>query len=89
MTKPVVHSVTMDTRGLPCVFRNPTKKLLPSRFSANKIVISNVPTGVRFEQLEQILLQFGQVKEIEKISQRDGPTQVVQIAFESAEQAHK
>ncbi|XP_025419881.1 insulin-like growth factor 2 mRNA-binding protein 1 [Sipha flava] len=56
--------------------------------SANKIVISNVPSGVRFDQLEQILLQFGQVKEIEKLSQRDGPTQVVQIAFESSEQAH-
>jgi insulin-like growth factor 2 mRNA-binding protein 1 len=56
--------------------------------SANKIVISNVPRGVRFDQLEQILLQFGQVKEIEKLSQRDGPTQVVQIAFESSEQAH-
>jgi hypothetical protein len=52
-------------------------------------VISNVPSGVRFDQLEQILLQFGQVKEIEKLSQRDGPTQVVQIAFESSEQAHK
>lgn len=60
-----------------------------SYFSANKIVISNVPSGVRFDQLEQILLQFGQVKEIEKLSQRDGPMQVIQIAFESAEQAHK
>jgi len=48
-----------------------------------------VPSGVRFEQLDQILLQFGQVKDIEKLSQRDGPTQVVQITFESAEQAHK
>lgn len=52
-------------------------------------MISNVPSGVRFEQLEQILLQFGQVKDIEKLSQRDGPTQVIQITFESAEQAHK
>lgn len=56
--------------------------------SANKIVISNVPSSVRFEQLDQILLQFGPVKDIEKLSQRDGPTQVVQITFESAEQAH-
>ncbi|XP_050443142.1 insulin-like growth factor 2 mRNA-binding protein 1 isoform X3 [Adelges cooleyi] len=55
--------------------------------SANKIVISNVPSSVRGEQLEQILLQFGQVKDIEKLSQRDGPTQVIQITFESAEQA--
>lgn len=60
-----------------------------SRYSANKIVISNVPSGVRFEQLDQILLQFGQVKDIEKLSQRDGPTQVIQITFESTEQAHK
>ncbi|XP_027851738.2 insulin-like growth factor 2 mRNA-binding protein 2 isoform X3 [Aphis gossypii] len=56
--------------------------------SANKIVISNVPSTVRFEQLDQILLQFGQVKDIEKLSQRDGPTQVIQITFESTEQAH-
>ncbi|VVC28880.1 Hypothetical protein CINCED_3A013841 [Cinara cedri] len=56
--------------------------------SANKIVINNVPSNVRFEQLDQILSQFGSVKEIEKLSQRDGPTQVIQITFESAEQAH-
>lgn len=59
------------------------------RFSANKIVISNVPSNVRFEQLDQILSQFGSVKEIEKLNQQDGPRQVIQISFESAEQAHK
>lgn len=33
--------------------------------------------------------QFGQMNQVEKLSQLDGPTQVVQIAFESiAEQVH-
>lgn len=90
----VVIYTPADTRDPP-----PSSLLVPalnnlqscvfSRYSANKIVISNVPSTVRFEQLDQILLQFGQVKDIEKLSQRDGPTQVIQITFESTEQAHK
>lgn len=94
MSQHVVIFAAADARGPP-----PSDLLAPafnnlqsrfrSRYSSNKIVISNVPSGVRFEQLDQILLQFGQVKDIEKLSQRDGPTQVIQITFESAEQAHK
>jgi len=94
MAQHVVIFASADTRGPP-----PSDLLAPalnnlqsrfrSRYSANKIVISNVPSGVRFEQLDQILLQFGQVKDIEKLSQRDGPTQVIQITFESTEQAHR
>lgn len=95
MAQHVVIFASADTRGRP----PPSDLLAPalnnlqshfrSHYSANKIVISNVPSGVRFEQLDQILLQFGQVKDIEKLSQRDGPTQVIQITFESTEQAHK
>lgn len=90
----VVIYAAADTRGPPpsdllaSTFNN-LQSRFRSRYSTNKIVISNVPSSVRFEQLDQILLQFGQVKDIEKLSQRDGPTQVIQITFESTEQAHK
>lgn len=92
MAQHVVIFASADTRGpLPSDLLSSALNNLQFRFrySANKIVISNVPSGVRFEQLDQILLQFGQVKDIEKLSQRDGPTQVIQITFESTEQAHK
>ncbi|XP_050521834.1 insulin-like growth factor 2 mRNA-binding protein 1 isoform X2 [Daktulosphaira vitifoliae] len=78
---------TQDYNGYAYNQNSQYQQRQPSQ-SANKIVISNVPSSVRFEQLEQVLLQFGQVKDIEKLNQRDGPTQVVQITFESAEQAH-
>ncbi|KAK7793766.1 hypothetical protein R5R35_000962 [Gryllus longicercus] len=54
-----------------------------------KIVLSNLPTHVRFEDLEPLLTPFGPVQNCEKIASRDGSTQTVQVSYETQEQAQQ
>lgn len=59
-------------------------------FSTNnnvKVVISNLSSNIRIEDLESILAPYGGVQNYEKLSTKDGPTQVIQISFETPEQA--
>lgn len=59
-------------------------------FSSNtKIVVSNLPQNVRFEDLENLLSPFGHVQKCEKLNSREGQPQVVQICYETQEQAQQ
>ncbi|XP_046397144.1 insulin-like growth factor 2 mRNA-binding protein 1 isoform X2 [Ischnura elegans] len=60
--------------------------------SNTRIVVSNIPPHVRFEDLEPLLTPFGPVQNCEKLSGGrggDGATQAVQIGYESLEQAQQ
>ncbi|KAG8223970.1 hypothetical protein J437_LFUL005583, partial [Ladona fulva] len=62
------------------------------RGSNTKIVVSNIPPHVRFEDLEPLLTPFGPLQNCEKISGGrggDGAPQAVQIGYESLEQAQQ
>ncbi|XP_067006463.1 insulin-like growth factor 2 mRNA-binding protein 1 isoform X2 [Anabrus simplex] len=61
-----------------------TKKSGPA-----KVVVSNVPPHVRFEDLEPLLTPFGALQNCEKLNSRDGTTQTVQVAYETQEQAQQ
>ncbi len=54
-----------------------------------KVVISNLPSHVRIEDLEPILTPYGGIQNYEKLGTKDGPTQVVQISLNSPEQAQQ
>ncbi|KAJ9582076.1 hypothetical protein L9F63_003578, partial [Diploptera punctata] len=54
-----------------------------------KIVLSNIPSHVRFEELEPLLTPFGSVQSCEKLNSRDGSTQTVQVSYETQEQAQQ
>nr|CAD7400724.1 unnamed protein product [Timema poppensis] len=57
--------------------------------AAGKIVLSNIPTHVRIEDLEPLLTPFGQVQNCEKLNSRDGSTHAVQVSYETQEQAQQ
>jgi insulin-like growth factor 2 mRNA-binding protein 1 len=54
-----------------------------------KILLSNLPLHVRFEDLEPLLTPFGSVQNCEKLNSRDGSTQTVQVSYETQEQAQQ
>ncbi|XP_039278974.1 insulin-like growth factor 2 mRNA-binding protein 1 isoform X2 [Nilaparvata lugens] len=68
--------------------RSPGKK---SHSSSNngKIVVSNVPSHLGLEELEQFLLPFGPFQNCEKLSQREGQPQTVQISYATQQQAQQ
>lgn len=57
--------------------------------SSTKVIVSNLPSNARFEDLEQLLAPYGAPQNYEKLSTKDGPTQVVQISFDTPEQAQQ
>ncbi|XP_069690841.1 insulin-like growth factor 2 mRNA-binding protein 1 isoform X4 [Periplaneta americana] len=57
--------------------------------TGGKIVLSNIPSHVRFEDLEPLLTPFGSVQNCEKLNSRDGSTQTVQVSYETQEQAQQ
>ncbi|XP_046669691.1 insulin-like growth factor 2 mRNA-binding protein 1 isoform X3 [Homalodisca vitripennis] len=57
--------------------------------SNTKIVVSNLPPHVRIEDLEHLLTPFGHVQKCEKLSSREGQPQVVQISYDTQEQAQQ
>ncbi|XP_065220196.1 insulin-like growth factor 2 mRNA-binding protein 1 isoform X3 [Planococcus citri] len=54
-----------------------------------KVVISNLPGNARIEDLEQLLAPYGQPQNYEKLGTKEGPTQAVQISFDTPEQAQQ
>nr|CAD7428002.1 unnamed protein product [Timema monikensis] len=69
-----VHSLQLDEKHV---------------LAAGKIVLSNIPTHVRIEDLEPLLTPFGQVQNCEKLNSRDGSTHAVQVSYETQEQAQQ
>ncbi|XP_069690839.1 insulin-like growth factor 2 mRNA-binding protein 1 isoform X3 [Periplaneta americana] len=61
----------------------------PEMSTGGKIVLSNIPSHVRFEDLEPLLTPFGSVQNCEKLNSRDGSTQTVQVSYETQEQAQQ
>jgi hypothetical protein len=57
--------------------------------AGGKILLSNLPLHVRFEDLEPLLTPFGSVQNCEKLNSRDGSTQTVQVSYETQEQAQQ
>ncbi|RZF34745.1 hypothetical protein LSTR_LSTR007797 [Laodelphax striatellus] len=54
-----------------------------------KIVVSNVPSHLGLEELEQYLLPFGPFQNCEKLSSREGQPQTVQISYATQQQAQQ
>jgi insulin-like growth factor 2 mRNA-binding protein 1 len=52
-------------------------------------VLTNLPLHVRIEDLEPLLTPFGSVQNCEKLNSRDGSTQIVQVSYETQEQAQQ
>jgi insulin-like growth factor 2 mRNA-binding protein 1 len=57
--------------------------------AGGKIVLTNLPLHVRVEDLEPLLTPFGSVQNCEKLNSRDGSTQIVQVSYETQEQAQQ
>lgn len=56
---------------------------------SSKIRISGLPLHVRFDHIEPLLSQHGNVLRCDKVLSRDTNTQTVHIAFETSEQAEQ
>lgn len=54
-----------------------------------KVIVSNLPPHVRFEDLEPLLSPHGKVLACDKLTSRDPNTQTVQITFETPDQAQQ
>ncbi|KAL0852119.1 hypothetical protein ABMA28_000359 [Loxostege sticticalis] len=54
---------------------------------SSKVLISGLPPHVRFDNIEPLLSQYGNVQQCDKASSRDPNTQAVYITFETPEQA--
>lgn len=54
-----------------------------------KIILSNLPSHARFEDLETLLSPFGSVQSCEKLGSRDGGVWSVQVSYETHEQAQQ
>ncbi|XP_063837618.1 insulin-like growth factor 2 mRNA-binding protein 1 isoform X4 [Ostrinia nubilalis] len=54
---------------------------------SSKVLISGLPPHVRFDNIEPLLSQYGNVQQCDKASSRDPNTQAVFITFETPEQA--
>ncbi|XP_038216474.1 insulin-like growth factor 2 mRNA-binding protein 1 isoform X2 [Zerene cesonia] len=56
---------------------------------SSKVLISGLPLHVRFDNIEPLLLQYGNVQHCDKAISRDANTQAVYITFETPEQAQQ
>ncbi|KAI5636424.1 KH domain-containing protein [Phthorimaea operculella] len=54
---------------------------------SSKVLISGLPLHVRFDNIEPLLSQYGNVQHCDKANSRDANTQAVFITFETPEQA--
>ncbi|XP_030757145.1 insulin-like growth factor 2 mRNA-binding protein 1 isoform X2 [Sitophilus oryzae] len=54
-----------------------------------KIIISNLGPQIKFEDIESLLTQHGRVIQCDKLTSKDPSTQVVQITYETPEQAQQ
>ncbi|XP_037869372.1 insulin-like growth factor 2 mRNA-binding protein 1 isoform X3 [Bombyx mori] len=56
---------------------------------SSKVLISGLPLHIRFDNIEPLLSQYGNVQHCDKANTRDPNTQAVFITFESPEQAQQ
>ncbi|CAH0401980.1 unnamed protein product [Chilo suppressalis] len=56
---------------------------------SSKVLISGLPPHVRFDNIEPLLSQYGNVQQCDKANSRDANTQAVFITFETPEQAQQ
>lgn len=57
--------------------------------AANKILMSNVPPHITLDDVQQLLSNYGQIQNIEKVASRDPVSQSIHAVFETVEQAHQ
>ncbi|KAK9730981.1 KH domain [Popillia japonica] len=57
--------------------------------STSKIIISNLASHVRFEDIQHLLTPHGKVISCDKLTSKDPNTQTVQITFETPDQAQQ
>lgn len=55
----------------------------------SRVIISNLAVHVRFEDMEQLLNQYGRIISCDKLSSKDLGTQTIAIIFENTEQAQQ
>lgn len=60
-----------------------------SRSRSSKVLISGLPLHVRFDNIEPLLSQYGNVQHCDKANSRDANVQAVFITFESPDQAQQ
>ncbi|XP_035442771.1 insulin-like growth factor 2 mRNA-binding protein 1 isoform X2 [Spodoptera frugiperda] len=56
---------------------------------SSKVLISGLPLHIRFDNIEPLLSQYGNVQHCDKANSRDANTQAVFITFETPEQAQQ
>ncbi|KAF9419816.1 hypothetical protein HW555_003815 [Spodoptera exigua] len=56
---------------------------------SSKVLISGLPLHIRFDNIEPLLSQYGNVQQCDKANSRDANTQAVFITFETPEQAQQ
>ncbi|XP_049885060.1 insulin-like growth factor 2 mRNA-binding protein 1 isoform X1 [Pectinophora gossypiella] len=56
---------------------------------SSKVLISGLPLHIRFDNIEPLLSQYGNVQHCDKANSRDANTQAVYITFETPEQAQQ
>ncbi|XP_017784762.1 PREDICTED: insulin-like growth factor 2 mRNA-binding protein 1 isoform X2 [Nicrophorus vespilloides] len=59
------------------------------KIATPKIIVSNLPQHVRFEDIEHLLTPHGPVVNVDKMNCKDPASQIVQITFETVEQAQQ
>ncbi|XP_015175383.1 PREDICTED: insulin-like growth factor 2 mRNA-binding protein 1 [Polistes dominula] len=57
--------------------------------TTNKILVSNVSINIRLEDFESLLLNYGQVQVLEKVTSRDPNTLSYLVSYETPEQAQQ
>lgn len=63
--------------------------MVACRSRSSKILISGLPLHIRFDNIEPLLLQYGNVQHCDKANSRDANTQAVFITYENPEQAQQ
>ncbi|XP_066255130.1 insulin-like growth factor 2 mRNA-binding protein 1 [Euwallacea similis] len=61
----------------------------PEPSQTTKIIVSNLGPQIKFEDIEHLLAQHGSVIHCDKLTSKDPTTQVVQITYETTEQAQQ
>ncbi|XP_050308955.1 insulin-like growth factor 2 mRNA-binding protein 1 isoform X2 [Anthonomus grandis grandis] len=61
----------------------------PEPSQTSKIILSNLGPQIKFEDIEHLLVQYGRVIHCDKLTSKDPTTQVVQITYETTEQAQE
>ncbi|XP_063373425.1 insulin-like growth factor 2 mRNA-binding protein 1 isoform X2 [Cydia amplana] len=56
---------------------------------SSKVLISGLPLHIRFDNIDALLSQYGNVQHCDKANSRDANTQAVFITFETSEQAQQ